>query len=168
MGIFRAVWYQAVWVDSKCQLFIKVIWKCQQHTLGKLRPVPPGGDENSWPFRKLSLLFSLLSILPSPNWTAVLLYHPMTVLFAWDLDLSHYVFVGEILSSLVLWGIRHPVYYHRGPSLVMGSFFYEMPRNSYACEGTFGFKRQKTLDKEKKECIGSYSLKASGMAWSSS
>ena len=50
----------------------------------------------------------------------------------------------------------------------MGSFFYEMPRNSYACEGTFGFKRQKTLDKEKKECIGSYSLKASGMAWSSS
>ena len=32
----------------------------------------------------------------------MLLYHPMTFLFAWDLDLSHYVFVGEILSSLVL------------------------------------------------------------------
>lgn len=76
-----------MWVDSKCQLFIKIIWKCQQHTLGKLRPIPPGGDQNSWPFWKLSLLFSLLSILPSLNRTAMLLYHPITFLFAWDLDL---------------------------------------------------------------------------------
>ena len=65
-----------MWVDSKCQLFIKIIWKCQQHTLGKPRPIPPGGDQNSRPFRKLSLLFSLLSILPSLDWTAMLLVLP--------------------------------------------------------------------------------------------
>ena len=157
-----------MWVDSKCQLFIKIIWKCQQHTLGKLRPIPPGGDQNSWPFRKLSLLFSLLSILPSLDWTAMLLVLPH----------CFPVCLGSRSESLCLCGwnpvfsspLRSQTSYllSQRAQFSDGLIFLWNAKKQLPCEGTFGFKRQKTLDRGKKECIVSYSWKASGMAWSSS
>ena len=171
MGIFRLFdTRQCGWIQSASCLS-KSSGNANNRHLGnsdpsllvEIRTLGTLGDQNSFPSGNWACClacwayFQVLTGQPCSCITPLLSCLPGT-----------WIFVGEILSSLVLWGIRHPIYYHRGPSLVMGSFFYEMPRNSYACEGTFGFKRQKTLDREEKEFIGSYSWKASNMAWSSS